>query len=128
MAQVKIYGHQTALNAIKPQLSQAIHACIVEALQYPPNKCFQRFFALAADDFIHPADRSEQYTIIEISLFTGRTVETKKTLIRLLFERLALLGINAQDLEITLFESECHNWGIRGLPGDELTLNYNVAV
>ena len=33
-----------------------------------------------------------------------------------------------QDIEITIFETPRHNWGIRGLPGDELTLTYNVNV
>ncbi len=33
-----------------------------------------------------------------------------------------------QRLEITLFETPCHAWGIRGLPGDEIGLNYKVEV
>jgi hypothetical protein len=37
-------------------------------------------------------------------------------------------GITPQDLEITIFETPKHNWGFRGLPGDEHTLNYKVEV
>ena len=51
----------------------------------------------------------------------------KKTLFRLLFERLHdQLTISPQDVEITVTETPRHNWGIRGLPGDELQLNYKV--
>jgi hypothetical protein len=61
-------------------------------------------------------------------MLEGRSVETKKKLIRLLFERLQALGISSQDLEITIFETPKHNWGFRGLPGDEHELNYKVDV
>jgi hypothetical protein len=129
MAQVKIYGRREHLQPIKARLSAVIHACVVEALQYPPDKRFHRFFPLDADDFAYPPDRTERYTIVEISMFEGRSIEAKKTLIRLLFERAGSeLGLSPQDLEITLFETPRHAWGIRGLPADELTLNYSVSV
>ncbi|MCC6627774.1 MAG: tautomerase family protein [Chloroflexi bacterium] len=129
MAQVKVYGRRDQLDPIKARLSDVIHGCIVAALQYPPDKRFHRFFPLAADDFIYPADRSKRYTIIEISLFEGRSVAAKKALVRLLYERTAAeLDLAPQDLEITLSETPRHNWGIRGQPGDELGLTYTVAV
>ena len=129
MSQVKIYGLKTHLDSCKRQLSDAIHACVVEALQYPVDKRVHRFIGLDADDFIYMIDRSEQYTIIEISMFEGRSVEAKKNLIRLLFSRIeAEVGIRPHDVEITIFETPRHNWGIRGLPGDELGLNYKVEV
>ncbi len=58
-----------------------------------------------------------------------RSVETKKSLIRGLFARLESgCGIAPQDVEITIFETPKHNWGIRGAPGDELALDYKVEV
>ncbi len=127
MAQIKIYGRHDHIGEIRSVLSDAIHACAVEALGLPEDKRFHRFIALDAGDFIHPADRSERYTIIEISMFEGRTIAAKKRLIRLLFERLeSACGIAPQDVEITIFETPRHNWGIRGMPADELTLGYTV--
>ncbi|MFO7166781.1 MAG: tautomerase family protein [Chloroflexota bacterium] len=129
MAQIKIYGRAEHLREIRQRLSDVIHACAVEALKLPAGKRFHRFFPLAAEDFVYPDDRSERYTIIEISMFEGRSVEAKKQLVRLLFERLQQeLGIAPGDVEITIFETPRHNWGIRGLPGDELELGYRVAV
>jgi hypothetical protein len=37
-------------------------------------------------------------------------------------------SFSQQDLEITIFETPKHNWGFRGLPGDEHELNYKVDV
>ncbi|WP_233275870.1 tautomerase family protein [Isoptericola variabilis] len=38
------------------------------------------------------------------------------------------LGLDADDLELTIVETPRENWGIRGRAGDELTLNYTVDV
>jgi len=129
MSQIKIFGIREQLNPIKAQLSDVIHSCVVETLHYPPEKRAHRFFPLEKSDFYYPPDRSERYTILEISMFEGRSIETKKHLIRLLFERVEQkLGIAPKDLEITIFETPKHNWGFRGLPGDEISLNYKVEV
>ncbi len=74
-------------------------------------------------------DRSENYTIIEFSVFEGRSPKAKKRLITALFTLIPeRVGITPQDLEVTIFEVPQANWGIRGLPGDELSLNYRVKV
>lgn len=129
MGQVKIYGLEENLNAVKNKLSDIIHTCIVDAFDYPADKRFHRFFPMKKEDFYYPPDRSEHYIIIEISIFEGRTKETKKKLISLLFERIASqLSIETNDIEITIYENPSCNWGIRGASGDELTLNYKVDV
>ena len=128
MAQIKIYGLRTSLDPIKKQLSDVIHGCVVEAFRYPADKRAHRFFPLEPEDFFYPAGRTNRYTIVEISLFEGRTVAAKKSLMRLLFERVEPLGIAPRDLEITLTETPQHNWAFRGLPGDEHALDYKVDV
>jgi phenylpyruvate tautomerase PptA (4-oxalocrotonate tautomerase family) len=129
MAQIKIYGLAAQLAPVQKQLSDVIHGCIVEALGMPLDKRFHRFIRLEPEDFIYPPGRSARYLILEISMFEGRSVDAKKQLIRLLFERVrAELGIQPEDLEITITETPRHNWGIRGVPGDELGLSYKVTV
>jgi 4-oxalocrotonate tautomerase family enzyme len=129
MAQVKIYGLHAHLNRCRAELSDAIHAAAMESLGLPPEKRFHRFIGLEAADFLYPADRGRQYTIVEVSMFAGRSVETKKAFIRALFDRIAArCDISPTDIEITITETPRENWGIRGLPADELTLNYDVEV
>ncbi|MFP4976750.1 tautomerase family protein [Paenibacillus sp. CN-4] len=129
MAQIKIYGVKEKLNPCKEKLSEVIHSCVVEAFKYPPDKRFHRFFPMEKEDFIYAKGRSDAYTIIEISIFEGRSLGAKKQLIHLLFQRVnESVGITPNDLEITIFETPAHHWGIRGLPADELQLNYKVNV
>ncbi len=129
LGQIKIYGVKDRLSPIKDTLSNVIHSCMVEALEFPSDKKFHRFFPMDKEDFYFASGRTEAYTVIEISMFEGRTVAAKKQLLKLLFERInSELSISPQDIEITIFETPKHNWGIRGFPGDELALNYNVNV
>ncbi|MEY2372356.1 tautomerase family protein [Lysinibacillus capsici] len=129
MGQIKIYGVKGRLNPIKKTLSNIIHSCMVDALEYPLDKKFHRFFPMDKEDFYFASERTESYTIIEISMFEGRTIQAKKQLVKLLFERINnQLNISPLDVEITIFETPKHNWGIRGLPGDELALNYKVNI
>lgn len=129
MAQIKIYGVRDRLNPVKEQLSEVIHSGVVDAFALPADKKFHRFFPMSREDFCFPDGRTDRYTVIEISIFEGRTVEAKKQLIRLLFERIQqTLHVSSQDVEITIFETPQHNWGIRGLPGDELALGYKVNI
>jgi len=129
MAQIKIYGVKEQLNPIKGQLSDVIHSCVVDALSFPKDKRAHRFFPLEADDFYYPAGRTSRYTIIEISMFEGRTVETRKRLIHLLFERAnQVLGLRPDDLEVTITETPKSNWGFRGQTGDEIHLDYKVEL
>jgi 4-oxalocrotonate tautomerase family enzyme len=115
MAQVVVYGRRESLDQRRNVLSEAIHAAIMSALEYPPEKKFQRFIALEEPGFIDPADRGADYTIIEISMFEGRTDAAKRALIAELFTRVeAQAGISPHSLEITITETPKVNWGIRG--------------
>lgn len=129
MAQVVVWGHRASLDRHRDRLSAAVHGAIVAALEYPADKRFQRFVGLDADDFRHPADRGDDYTIIEISMFEGRTPDAKRALIRELFERIeAEVGIAPHSVEITITETPRVNWGIRGRNAEELQLGYRVDV
>lgn len=80
MAQIKIFSLRQSLERDRAAISEAIHAAVMRAFVYPPEKKFHRFIMLDDADFIYPADRSNRYTVIEISIFEGRSIEPKKLL------------------------------------------------
>lgn len=126
---IRIYGIKENLDQVKARLSDVINQCMVEALVFPDNKRAHRFIPMDSTDFYYPEGRTDAYTVIEISMMEGRSVEAKKKLIHLLFERIdSEIGISPIDVEITISESPAYNWGFRGLTGDEAQLNYKVDV
>ena len=102
---------------------------MMEALGLPEGKRAHRFIRLQREDFVVPEGRTDAYTVLEINLIEGRTPETRRRLIKLLFARFeSALGIQPADVEITLFESPACNWGFRGQVGDESELDYKIDV
>ena len=71
MSQIKIYGLRSSLSLVVKEISDVIHSCVVDTLQYG--------------------------------------------------HRFAGCGNHS-------FQTPMHNWGFRGLPGDEHSLNYKVNV
>ncbi|SFC69519.1 Tautomerase enzyme [Zunongwangia mangrovi] len=129
MSQIKVYGLKTNLKNIKSQLSDIIHQCVVKTLSFPKNKRAHRFINLEKEDFYYPEGRTDKYIIIEIMMIAGRTVTTKKNLIKMLFKEIhEQLNISTTDIEIVILESPASNWGFGGMTGDEVSLNYKIEV
>lgn len=129
MAQVKIYGERTFLRSSREALSDLVHASARSAFGLPEDKRFHRFIGLDAEDLIAPPGRSAHYVIVEVLMFEGRSVAAKKAFYAALYDGWSSgLGHAVDDLEIVIIETPRANWGIRGLPGDELALTYAVDV
>ena len=125
-----VYGIDKKLNPIKSKLSDVIQSCMTEVLGLPEDKRAHRFIPLQKSNFFYPSGRSDAYTVIEINMMAGRETETQKTLIKTLFLEIEnTLGISPIDIEITIQEQAPHQWGFRGMTGDEARdLNYKVRV
>jgi len=68
--------------------------------------------------------------LIEISLFSGRTFETKKKLYQTIVSRASeKLDLKKEEFFILLNEQPKENWGIRGgIPGNEVDLGFKVEI
>lgn len=127
---IVVYGIKERLNPIKATLSDVIHGCMQSVLGMPEDKRAHRFIPLERDDFYYPGGRSDAYTVIEINMMSGRNPETQKALIKSLFQEIeAKLSLAPVDIEITIKEQQPHQWGFRGMTGDEANdLKYKVNV
>jgi phenylpyruvate tautomerase PptA (4-oxalocrotonate tautomerase family) len=68
--------------------------------------------------------------LVEITLFSGRTAETKKKLYQQIVGSLEEEGIcSKENIFIVLNEQPLQNWGIRGgIPANEIELNFKVEI
>ena len=129
MPTAKIYGLRSRVEPVREALSDAIHHCVSEALSFPREKKLQRFILLGKEDFHHGEGRSDRYLVIEIAMFEGRSVETIKKLINMLYDAIPpATGIERRDIDITIHEVPRHCWGLQGALGDEQDLGYKVAI
>ena len=113
----------------KKQLLDLVHLSLVEAFKIPDHDRLQRIYEFNEDEFEIPNDRSKKFTIIEITIFPGRSVEAKKKLYKLIFNKLKKLGYSDNDAVVVLHEPELNNWGLRsGLSGSEIEFGFNLEV
>ena len=100
---------------------------VVHSLQLPDNDRNVRILEYEPDYFIM---KSPYEMLIEITMFKGRTKETKKRLYQTIVENLAQNGlIDKSKVFIILNEQPLENWGVRcGVPADEITLDFKVNI
>jgi phenylpyruvate tautomerase PptA (4-oxalocrotonate tautomerase family) len=117
------------LSADKAGLLDAIHAAAVEALRIPDEDRTQILTEHPADAFEIPPGKGERFTLIEITMFAGRSLDAKRHLYRAVVRNLGRLGVPPSDVLIVLHEVALENWGIRGgTPASDVDLGFEVDV
>lgn len=100
----------------KKQVLECVHAGLEEAIGIPDWDRFQRIVEIQREDFETAPEKSDNFMIIELTLFPGRTKEQKgnaiKTITAKLWEK---LKINPPDVFIVINEPPLENWGMAGV-------------
>ena len=99
----------------KTKLLNCIHEGLIETIGIEDWDRFQRIVEIDKRDFETSPDKTDDFMIIEIIMFRGRTKEQKKALIKTITSKLAeTLGISATDVFIVIHEPADENWGFAG--------------
>lgn len=114
----------------KKSLMNSVHAALTEAFKIPPDDKRQILSEHDAEWFTIRPSNTDQYTLIMITVFKGRSLEAKKRLYKKIVENLQRdPGIHPMDVTIVLNEQPLENWGIRGgIPASEADLGFSVNV
>ena len=79
---------------------------------------------MESEDFFKTDGGSEAYAVIETTMMEGREIFPKKYFAYLFFTRIENeVGIKPADIEISIVQSPSHDWGFRGMTGDEALLS-----
>jgi len=107
----------------------ALHRAQMEALQTPDWDRTIRLIEHDADAFAVPPGKGPRYSLVEFTLFAGRTVEAKRRLYQAVVRRLGELGVPAEDIKIVLVDAPLENWGIRGgQAASDVDLGFEVKI
>jgi phenylpyruvate tautomerase PptA (4-oxalocrotonate tautomerase family) len=107
----------------------AVHAALMEGLRTPEWDRTIRLIVHTAHRFAAPPNVDEKYTLVDIDLFSGRSLEAKKALYRAIVKNLGAFGIPPDHIKVLLRESTAENWGVRGgVPASEVDLGFKVDV
>jgi phenylpyruvate tautomerase PptA (4-oxalocrotonate tautomerase family) len=107
-----------------------IHAALVEAFVIPDHDRHQQIYELDKDNFEIPPTKSNNFVVVEIIAFQGRSFEAKKKLYSAIIRKLSNSpGIIGDDILIILHEPPKENWGIHGgKPASEVDVGFKIDV
>jgi phenylpyruvate tautomerase PptA (4-oxalocrotonate tautomerase family) len=113
----------------KQAVLEQAHLALVDAFRIPDDDRTQRLYELPPEAFEFPAARRPDPILIEITCFSGRSLEAKHNLYRRLTERLGENpGIEARNVCVVLKEVPRENWGFGGQGTDQVDLGFKVNV
>jgi phenylpyruvate tautomerase PptA (4-oxalocrotonate tautomerase family) len=112
----------------KKAILDAIHQSLVTSIQIPSWDRLQFLHEYASSHMYIPENVKGPFINIDITLYPGRSKEAKRRLFKLLTESLVPFGFDPQDIMITLHEPSINNWGVKGVPADEVNLGYSLEV
>ena len=104
----------------KSLVLNTVHEALKKA-GVPATDKFQRVLELDADDFrFDPGypdariPRTEDFVLIEILWFVGRSVKVKKEFLSFLVQELAAKGLEPENVMVVFKETQWENWSFAG--------------
>jgi phenylpyruvate tautomerase PptA (4-oxalocrotonate tautomerase family) len=127
MATIKIELQEGKDMAVLLKIRDLVMDSVIDTLKLPSDDRNIRIIEYKPELFLMKAPYD---VIIEISMFTGRSKETKKKLYQSIVNKLDIYGIFKKDsVFIIINEIAQENWGLRGgIPADEINLGFKVNV
>ncbi|MDO1582616.1 tautomerase family protein [Rhizobium oryzicola] len=110
------------------EVIEAVQRGLLAGLQIPDHDRCVRLIEYEDDTMISPPNRGEKYLVIEITLFAGRSLDAKRRLYASIAKELAAFDVPTDDIKVILIEVEPVNWGLRGVPANEIDLGYKINV
>ena len=100
----------------KKTVLDAVHVALENAIQIENWDRFQRLYEIEDDLFERSENKTDKFTMIEITMFPGRTKEQKSKLYKEIVKELnQRLGIEPTDIFIVINEPANENWGLAGI-------------
>ncbi len=129
MPNARIETRRGWISGRNHEIIEAVHAAMVEALKIPAHDRTLRLVEHEPANISTPPDKGERYTLVEITLFSGRSMNAKRALYQAIVRNLGAFDVPATDVKVVLIEVPTENWGVAGgKPASEIDLGFKVDV
>ena len=117
------------LKGRNAEFLEAIEEGIVAALRTPEDDKILRLVEHSLEDFSIPRRASEKFTHIEITMFEGRSLDTKRALYAAIVNKLEAFDVPPDDVKIILIEVQSADVGMRGgRAACDMEIGYEIAI
>lgn len=126
ISKIEVCRSRTAIEVAA--LIDAVYQAQLVALKVPKDDKQIRYLEYKPEHFPVPPSKTENYTLVEIQIFPGRSLDAKRKLFSEVVRRFGELGIQPNDITIILHEPSLDNWGVGGKPASEVNLGFKLDV
>ena len=116
------------INGRHAELIAAVQHALVEGIRIPTDDRHIRIIEYAAESFAVPGDRGPRATLIEISMFAGRSIEAKHRLYAALQRELTQFGLGPRDLKVVIHDEPRENWSVGGVALSDVEIGFKIDV
>lgn len=116
------------INGRHAEFIAAIQRALVEGIRIPEQDRDIRVLEYPPESFAPLPGSGPTFTIIEISMIKGRSLEAKRRLYAALSRELAAFGVGEGDLKVLIHEPPLENWSVRGKALIDIDLGFKVDV
>ena len=109
-------------------LIAAVQRALVESIRIPEADRSIRVLEYPEHAFAAAPHKGPNFTIIEISMFSGRSHDAKRRLYAALVQAFAGFGVPADDLKVIIHDVTQENWGLGGKSAADIELGFKVEV
>ena len=107
---------------------EAVQRALVDGLLIPPEDRHVRIMEYPAETMAVPTDRGPQSTLVEISMFSGRSIDAKRRLHAALHREFAAFGLGPRDLKVLIHDEPRENWSVGGTAFSDVEIGFKTDV
>jgi phenylpyruvate tautomerase PptA (4-oxalocrotonate tautomerase family) len=127
IARIEVVGRLSSVD--KRDRLEAVNTALVAALRVPNDDPTVTITEIDPESILLPGGVGDSFTLVQITMFVGRSTATKRSLYQGLCSALTSIGIPLSDILINIVESPTENWGIDGgTPASEVDLGFQVDI
>jgi phenylpyruvate tautomerase PptA (4-oxalocrotonate tautomerase family) len=128
LARIELLAGRTEED--KRGLMAAIRSALSAALRAPEDDPLVRLLEYPREHFSppYPDRHSDRYTLVEVTMFAGRSMQTKQRLYDAIVSALATYDVPANDAVIVLHEPPMENWAVAGTPASDVDVGFKVDI
>ncbi|MGL4849031.1 MAG: tautomerase family protein [Clostridium sp.] len=114
----------------KKGILDGIHNALIQEFKIPDEDRIQRLYELDEENFEFSTNKTKNITLIELTIFEGRSSEAKSRLYKSIVYNLNKnCNINGDDIIIVLQEPPMDNWGIKGgIQATKCNFDFNLKI
>jgi phenylpyruvate tautomerase PptA (4-oxalocrotonate tautomerase family) len=112
----------------KQGLLTGVRDAVVASLRVPADDPTVQLFELPREHALLPGHASDRYVLVTVTMFAGRSLDTKRRLIEAVTRNVAALGVDREDVDLVLHELPVESLGRGGVLASRDRLSFDVEL